>query len=112
MIFRPTQHGALTHTQLSQLSAMLDEQMAFRNEQINYLNAHPERFDTAAQREVRATMLQGAHVALVEIRSAQNRLADGSYGRCVRCHDRLPLERLEVLPYASMCQTCQRAVTH
>ncbi|PJE96660.1 molecular chaperone DnaK [Streptomyces carminius] len=43
-----------------------------------------------------------------EIDLAFERLADGSYGICRRCGTDIPAERLEILPYARCCVTCQQ----
>lgn len=46
---------------------------------------------------------------LREVDDALARLATGTYGRCVDCGGRIAAERLEVLPEAARCITCQRA---
>ena len=42
--------------------------------------------------------------------SALARLADGSFGTCVRCGEPIAPERLEALPWAAHCIGCQSAV--
>jgi DnaK suppressor protein len=44
-----------------------------------------------------------------EIRSALGRVAEGSYGSCERCEEPIPAKRLDALPWARMCVTCQSA---
>lgn len=39
---------------------------------------------------------------------ALHRLADGSYGRCEDCGERIAPARLADVPYARRCATCQR----
>jgi phage/conjugal plasmid C-4 type zinc finger TraR family protein len=50
-----------------------------------------------------------AHVesTMRDIETAQGRIAAGSYGRCLDCGDTIPLARLEALPTAHRCITCQ-----
>jgi DnaK suppressor protein len=48
---------------------------------------------------------------LAEIRAAEDRLIDGSYGTCQDCGTRIPVERLEILPYVRYCVTCQQRAT-
>jgi DnaK suppressor protein len=48
-----------------------------------------------------------AHV-LTEIDAALARIADGSYGRCSRCGKPIGEERLEAMPYATLCIECKR----
>lgn len=43
---------------------------------------------------------------LEEIESALSNIQDGSYGLCDSCGDEINEERLDVLPYASMCTEC------
>ncbi|MGY1704839.1 TraR/DksA family transcriptional regulator [Geodermatophilus sp. SYSU D00697] len=44
-----------------------------------------------------------------EIDEALRRIAAGTYGRCVRCGDAIPAERLEFRPFAATCVSCQQA---
>lgn len=43
-----------------------------------------------------------------ELLLALQRLDDGSYGICVECARRIPVERLEVMPATRWCVTCAR----
>jgi DnaK suppressor protein len=43
-----------------------------------------------------------------EIDAALDRMVAGTYGTCVRCGAAIPLERLEVRPYAVGCVGCQQ----
>jgi|KBSMisStandDraft_5_1062788.scaffolds.fasta_scaffold05070_7 DnaK suppressor protein len=52
---------------------------------------------------------QQAH-SIQEIRSALERIEEGSYGTCERCEELIPAKRLEALPWARMCVSCQSAV--
>jgi RNA polymerase-binding transcription factor len=40
---------------------------------------------------------------LTEVRAALKRIADGSYGMCVRCGQPIAQKRLEALPWAAYC---------
>jgi YteA family regulatory protein len=40
---------------------------------------------------------------------ALNRIEEGTYGACSRCGQAIPLERLEALPYTTMCLPCKAA---
>ena len=41
------------------------------------------------------------------IDSALSRLENGRYGVCMRCGGKIPEARLEAIPYALLCVTCQ-----
>jgi len=43
---------------------------------------------------------------LEDVRRAEAKLADGSYGRCDRCSAQIPPDRLEALPWATVCVPC------
>ncbi|MFC9672704.1 TraR/DksA family transcriptional regulator [Streptomyces sp. NPDC056949] len=45
---------------------------------------------------------------LKDITAAVERLDQGGYGVCQVCGRPIPLERLEILPYARCCVGCQR----
>ena len=36
------------------------------------------------------------------------RLKQGNYGLCEACHAKIPVGRLDMLPYSTLCVTCQR----
>jgi RNA polymerase-binding transcription factor DksA len=53
--------------------------------------------------------LEGNAVAIVHaIDSALERIAQGTYGRCTVCGDGIPEERLDAVPYATLCVACKR----
>jgi RNA polymerase-binding transcription factor DksA len=41
------------------------------------------------------------------INNALDRIKQGSYGKCLKCGQEIPQERLEAIPYAFMCIQCQ-----
>ncbi|OHE59484.1 MAG: conjugal transfer protein TraR [Treponema sp. RIFOXYC1_FULL_61_9] len=43
------------------------------------------------------------------IDSAITRINQGKYGLCIKCAKRIPVERLEAIPYALMCVECKNA---
>jgi DnaK suppressor protein len=45
---------------------------------------------------------------LHKVERALVRVDDGSYGFCESCGSEIPIARLEVLPYATMCVTCAK----
>jgi RNA polymerase-binding transcription factor DksA len=42
-----------------------------------------------------------------EIEDALRRIGHGAYGTCVSCDRPIPFERLEAVPSADRCVTCQ-----
>lgn len=41
------------------------------------------------------------------VKQALNRIADGSYGDCVRCYQAIGAKRIEALPWTPYCINCQ-----
>ncbi len=56
--------------------------------------------------------LQGTqgHVQLTQVRSALDRLEDGSFGECLHCGNMIGVKRLEALPWTPYCIDCQEKI--
>ena len=63
----------------------------------------PEGSTIAYERSQVAALIDQAEQHLVEIDAAESRIADGTYGQCVTCSERIPEERLEARPTAKTC---------
>ena len=64
-------------------------------------------YDTA-QDEINSQLAEVESRELASIENALERMKEGTYGQCEVCSCRIPLARLEALPYATMCIGCQR----
>jgi DnaK suppressor protein len=62
------------------------------------------------EQETMLTLESNEREILAEVERALERLDEGVYGQCERCGQPIPFERLEALPYATRCITCQAAV--
>jgi len=67
------------------------------------LASRETEFDTAALDAERAIE------ELAQVGAARRRLLEGHYGLCVKCGKPIDLRRLEALPAAARCLTCQTA---
>ena len=63
-------------------------------------------------RERNLALRNNAQDLLVQVETALQRLETGSYGICARCGKEIAPERLDALPYAIYCITCQSQVEH
>jgi len=45
---------------------------------------------------------------LAQIERALRRLKEGTYGKCEACAGKIPVGRLNILPYTTVCVKCQR----
>lgn len=61
-----------------------------------------------ADGDLQAAQTSAIERVLEEIDAAGRRLSDGSYGACAGCRGTIPVERLEILPYARFCVGCQQ----
>jgi RNA polymerase-binding protein DksA len=70
---------------------------------------HPADVATATyMRELDYTLEDSTEHVIAEIDSALRRIDEGTYGTCVRCGSTIAEERLEAMPYATMCIECKR----
>lgn len=76
-------------------------------------NAEVRDFKDLAERELQFDMaaLDAARVTeeLAQVLAARRRLQEGHYGQCTECSKPIDLRRLEALPAAALCLTCQTA---
>ncbi len=63
----------------------------------------------AAQDEISSKLAEVESRELGSIEKALEKIRAGSYGDCEICNKRIPMARLNALPYATMCIDCQQA---
>ena len=61
----------------------------------------------AAERDVAVQLLDRESVLARRIRSAIDRVQDGSYGICLQCEEEIAPKRLKAMPWAELCIVCQ-----
>jgi RNA polymerase-binding transcription factor len=69
-----------------------------------------DQANTAYTREFFFELGNGDRRLLRDVVIALNKLDDGSFGSCERCGETIGDKRLEALPFARYCITCQRVV--
>ena len=69
-----------------------------------------ERAIELENRELLEGLDDGAAADLRQVEHALARLETGEYGRCEQCRATIPAERLELVPFATRCTVCARAV--
>ena len=62
----------------------------------------------AAQDEISSQLAEVESRELANIERALLKIRQGSYGECEVCNCKIPLARLNALPYATSCIDCQR----
>ncbi|MFC1937072.1 TraR/DksA family transcriptional regulator [Chloroflexota bacterium] len=66
-----------------------------------------EEATEAMELEKRLVLEQGMKEQLVKIERALQKFEQGTYGLCDKCGQPIVSERLEALPYASLCVGCK-----
>ena len=61
----------------------------------------------AAEREIAVQNLDRESALVRRLRSAIERLDDGSYGVCLQCDEDISQKRLAAIPWAELCIQCQ-----
>lgn len=61
-----------------------------------------------AERSELLAIVEGLGNAYAEIIHALERIDRGAYGRCERCGEAIPAERLEALPATRLCVSCKQ----
>ena len=64
---------------------------------------------SAAERELTTRSLERRTELLRSVRTALDRIADGSYGACFECDEEISHKRLRAMPWATYCINCQEA---
>jgi DnaK suppressor protein len=63
-----------------------------------------------AQDEISSQLAEVESLELAHIENALVRMKAGEYGVCEVCSKKIPMARLDALPYATMCIECQREI--
>ena len=110
--------------QMQQLKTRLEEELESVERQLaehgaaTGANGVEVDLDEGFADSAQATAERSEQLALVEqlqehrrdVMGALTRIGDGAYGKCERCGQDIPYERLEARPTATLCMTCKQAV--
>jgi DnaK suppressor protein len=100
------------HDPIELLRNTLEEQFQRSVEQLAELTVRGQQPDRGGyDDDTLAALIASARRAVADTAQALRRMAEGSYGTCERCAADIPLQRLEILPYARFCVPCQRRGT-
>ncbi len=73
----------------------------------NYRDHMADQGSATFAREMDMTLEGHARESLAQIDRALARIADGTYGTCVRCGAAITPERLEAMPETDLCVSCK-----
>src|SRR6266850_8126895 len=105
----------MTKTELNKYKALLEAKQAelaggLRNREGIAIEKTADALDEvqlAGERELAIRNLDRESNLLRNVRSALGRIADGSYGVCLHCEEDISPKRLNAVPWAPYCITCQ-----
>ncbi|WP_165235394.1 TraR/DksA family transcriptional regulator [Aquisphaera insulae] len=60
------------------------------------------------EEEITLDLMENEGRIMSEIDDALERIEQGTFGRCENCHEEIPRERLEAVPYTRYCIRCAR----
>jgi DnaK suppressor protein len=61
----------------------------------------------AVDRDIAVQILDRETALIRRLRSAIDRIDDGSYGICLECEEEIARKRLKAIPWAELCISCQ-----
>ncbi|MEU8221126.1 TraR/DksA C4-type zinc finger protein [Kribbella sp. NPDC048915] len=79
-----------------------------RESRLAQLSAMDADAADAADGELASVQATAIRRVLAEIDAAEERALNGTYGVCLGCDARIPVGRLEILPYVRYCVRCQQ----
>ncbi|HET7483553.1 MAG TPA: TraR/DksA C4-type zinc finger protein [Actinomycetota bacterium] len=111
----------MDQAQIDELKARLDEELQSLERQLAEHGVAAEGVEVDVDEgfadSAQATAERSEQLALVEqlqehhraVLHALAKIADGTYGKCERCGEDIPFERLEARPTAALCVSCAQA---
>jgi DnaK suppressor protein len=107
----------MTHTEIEPFRTMLnarEEQLLpqLRRREGIAIEKTPDALDEvhiAAERELVTRNLERESILLREVRAALSRIEEGVFGECLKCEQEIGLKRLNAVPWAPLCISCQQA---
>lgn len=93
---------------LEQKAAILNKSQEFKQEQLNQesLSDESELASQVISNNLSINLLERNRHSLMMIESALGKIADGSYGHCESCDDRIGVRRLKARPFTTLCIAC------
>jgi DnaK suppressor protein len=108
----------MTNAELNKFRIILETKKAdlarvLRNRDEIAIEKSPDAIDEvtrAAERELAIRNLDRESTLLRNVNAALIRIREGSYGICAHCEEPISPKRLQAVPWAPFCISCQEAV--
>lgn len=86
----------------------LGESLSDSTGEVSAYDNHPADLGSETfERSKDFALRENARIILGNINKAYEKIDDGTYGICENCKEDVPLERLQALPYATLCVECK-----
>jgi RNA polymerase-binding protein DksA len=107
--------GTISHRAMTAIAELLQGELivqrqnaAVQRQTIADAAAHERpSFNDIIDRATAEELLRRTEQVIADVEHALQRISDGTYGCCERCARPIPVERLEAIPEARLCVTCQ-----
>ncbi|HCT80645.1 MAG TPA: conjugal transfer protein TraR [Micromonosporaceae bacterium] len=97
------------HDPAQPLRATLEDHLQRHTARLGELTSCSRRPDRGGyDTDTLAALFASSHQAVSDTALALQRMTAGSYGICERCRTAIPIERLQAIPHARCCVSCQR----
>jgi RNA polymerase-binding transcription factor DksA len=97
---------ALRARLLGDMTHMEDDSLKDHAKTISIPTDKEELGSDNADQELTLTLLESDEDILGQVEAAIQRIEDGDYGRCAKCGEAIPKNRLDAIPYAEDCARC------
>jgi DnaK suppressor protein len=78
--------------------------------QHDYGKDEGDRSNASLAREIHVGQKSRDRALLTAVHAAMERISSGTFGECLSCGQDINLKRLEALPWAQYCITCQELI--
>lgn len=102
------------HKNLQERRSVLRKRLGLELEELAHVkhssasgDAADAAFDASGE-EIASTLAELEAKELAQIERAIRRLKAGTYGKCEVCSVKIPIARLNALPFSTLCVKCQR----
>ncbi len=110
----------MTQTQLVKLTLMLEARLEelsrrLRTREDISVERTPDvlnEIELSVERDLTIWSLDKRFAQQRYVTAALDRIADGTYGSCIRCTEEISVKRLVALPHALFCIICQESTEH
>jgi DnaK suppressor protein len=100
-------HKTLVSRRTALRKALAGELADLRNSQVESGDSADVAFDSGSD-EISTQLVELEARELNQIERALARIKQGTYGVCESCQKKIPVARLNALPYSTTCIECQR----